>query len=57
MQVGSFEFQHLMDARSIDGVRGITNLLGSSIGSAKSSLDQFFTVLVEQVESWKVGAS
>lgn len=54
MQVWRLKFQHLVDACSIDGIRGVTNFFGCAVGAAKSSLDQLLTILVEQVKCRKM---
>lgn len=57
MEIGRFQLQHLVDPLTIDLVRSIANFFRSAISSAKPSLDQFLTILIQEVEGVKMGAS
>jgi len=54
VQVGGLELKHLVNTSPVDGVGGLGDLLGSTIGTAKAGADELLTVLVEQVEGVKV---
>jgi hypothetical protein len=56
VKVWCFEFQHFVNAFSIDFIRCLDELLGRAFGTAKTLLNQLLTVFVQQIESVKVGA-
>ena len=57
VQVRSLELQHFVDARAVDLVRSILDLLLSTVGPAESGVDELLAVLVEQVERWQMSAA
>lgn len=50
VQVGSLEFEHLMDAVTVDLVCSIANLLRGSLGASETRLDDLLGVLLEQLK-------
>lgn len=49
VKVGCLQLQHLVDASTIDGVSGLTNLLIVTLAT-KASSNQLLTVLVKKIE-------
>jgi hypothetical protein len=55
VKVGGLELQHLVDTTTVDLVGSIANLLGSTLTTTETGLNELLTVLVEQVEGVEVG--
>ena len=56
VQVGGLQLQHLMNTFSVDLVRSLNDILGSTILASKAGVDQLFAVLIEQVEGVEMRA-
>ena len=57
MKVGCLKLQHLVDARAIDLIRSLANLIGCIITTTELCLDQLFTVLIKEIKCSEVGTT
>jgi hypothetical protein len=57
VKVGSLKLQHLVDARAVDLVRSLADIIGCIITTTELCLDQLLTELIEKVKCSEVGTA
>ena len=57
VEVGRLELQHLVDARAIDLVRGLADVISCIVTTTELCVDQLLAELVEEIECSEVGAA
>lgn len=57
VKVGSLKLQHLVDARAVDLVRSLADIIACIVTTTKLRLDQLLTELIEEVKCSEVSTA